>query len=35
VGFGVLDDNRINGLIKVLSVERLLTEKLIKLNTWR
>jgi hypothetical protein len=35
VGFGVLDNNTIKGLIRVLGVEQVLSEKLIMLNTWR
>jgi hypothetical protein len=35
VGFGVLDNNTIKGLIRVLSVEQVLSEKLTMLNTWR
>jgi hypothetical protein len=34
-GFGVLDDNTFKGLIRILSVEQVLSEKLIRLNTWR
>jgi hypothetical protein len=35
VGFGVLDDNTIKGLTKVLSVEHVLSEKTKRFNTWR
>jgi hypothetical protein len=34
VDFGILDDNIIKGLIRVLSVEQVLSEKLTRLNTW-
>jgi hypothetical protein len=33
VGFGGLDDNTIKGLIGVLSVEHVLSIKLVKFNT--
>jgi hypothetical protein len=33
--FGVLDDNTIKGLTRVLSVEHVLSEKTKKFNTWR
>jgi hypothetical protein len=33
VGFGVLDDNIIKGLTKVLSVEHVLSEKSRRFNT--
>jgi hypothetical protein len=32
MGFGVLDDNTIKGLIRVLSVDQILIEKLTRLN---
>jgi hypothetical protein len=35
VGFGVLDDNAIKGLIRVLSVKQVISENLTRLNTWR
>jgi hypothetical protein len=33
VGFGILDGNTIKGLTEVLSVEQVLSENLITLNT--
>jgi hypothetical protein len=33
VGFGVLDNNIIKGLTRVLSIEHVLSEKTMKFNT--
>jgi hypothetical protein len=35
MGFGVLDDNTIKGLIRVLCVGQVLSEKTKRFNTWR